>query len=79
MHAKREVNLNSKLDARVPARRFQEYFYQYCIMVISIPVKCLYPVNSDIDRETERKSSLVADDAVEKWNWFAGKERHPLF
>ena len=34
----RQVKLNSKLDACVLARRFQVYCYQYCIMVISIPV-----------------------------------------
>ena len=38
MLVQREVKLNSKLDARVLARRFQVYHYQYCIMVISIPV-----------------------------------------
>ena len=54
MLVQREVKLNSKLDAHVLARRFQVYYYQYCIMVISIPVKCLYPVNSDIDRGREK-------------------------
>ena len=33
-----------------------------CIMVISNQVKCLYPVNSDIDHK--RKSTLVADNGT---------------
>ena len=29
-------------------------------------------------RSWDRKSTPVADNAVEKWNWFTGKERHLL-
>ena len=36
-----EVNLNLKLDARVPAIRLVRYYYIIIILVISIPEKCL--------------------------------------